>query len=77
MIVCICNCNYQEQCYAQNGNGNLDTCTIGLALYNSISEDRRGNSLNRTLLLCVYEYKKIKDCNKEPSFWPIPNDIVD
>lgn len=71
LIAITMKCNFQEQCYAQNGNDSLDVCISGLALYNAIPEERRTNSsLDRTILFCLYEYKKIEECKKEPRRWP-------
>lgn len=73
LLLCIVNCNFQQQCFNQNGNGSLDTCATGLSLYNSLPEERRSNSLERTLFLCLYEYKKIDECKNEPRRWPLPD----
>lgn len=78
LILLLYNCNTEQICYDYYGYENINGCYIILSLYyNQTEEQKKDSNFGGVLLLCQSNIDIINKCRKEPSKWPIPNEVVD
>jgi hypothetical protein len=78
LFLILFSCNTEKSCFDYIGYETADTCLLTIASYSTASDEDKAK-LNFPILLaiCLDQIEQINDCKREPSKWPIPNEVVD